>query len=71
MSKLVAAGSMATLMAVSTPFGGGVRFVQLYHSTWDDHANLNAKLKTNCHMTDQPAAAPKRPASKQHSGDSP
>jgi uncharacterized protein (DUF1501 family) len=35
----------------------GVRFVQLYHSTWDDHANLNAKLKTNCDMTDRPAAA--------------
>ncbi len=35
----------------------GVRFVQLYHSTWDDHANLNAKLKTNCDMTDKPAAA--------------
>jgi hypothetical protein len=35
----------------------GVRFVQLYHSTWDDHANLNEKLKTNCDMTDQPAAA--------------
>jgi len=35
----------------------GVRFVQLYHSTWDDHSNLNAKLKTNCDMTDQPAAA--------------
>jgi len=35
----------------------GVRFVQLYHSTWDDHGNLNEKLKTNCDMTDQPAAA--------------
>jgi len=35
----------------------GVRFVQLYHSTWDDHSNLNANLKTNCDMTDQPAAA--------------
>ncbi len=35
----------------------GVRFIQLYHSTWDDHANLNAKLKINCDMTDQPAAA--------------
>lgn len=35
----------------------GVRFVQLYHSTWDDHTNLNEKLKTNCEMTDQPAAA--------------
>ncbi|MFP6769383.1 MAG: DUF1501 domain-containing protein, partial [Planctomycetaceae bacterium] len=34
----------------------GVRFVQLYHSTWDDHSNLNANLKTNCDMTDLPAA---------------
>lgn len=35
----------------------GVRFVQLYHSTWDDHSNLNQNLKTNCDMTDQPSAA--------------
>jgi hypothetical protein len=35
----------------------GVRFVQLYHSTWDDHSDLNANLKINCDMTDQPAAA--------------
>ena len=35
----------------------GVRFVQLYHSTWDDHSDLNRKLKTNCDMTDQPVAA--------------
>lgn len=35
----------------------GVRFVQLYHSTWDDHAELNKNLKINCDMTDQPAAA--------------
>ncbi|QDT44008.1 hypothetical protein Pan241w_41120 [Gimesia alba] len=35
----------------------GVRFVQLYHSTWDDHSNLNKNLKTNCDMTDQPSAA--------------
>lgn len=35
----------------------GVRFVQLYHSTWDDHYNLNHYLKTNCDMTDKPAAA--------------
>jgi hypothetical protein len=34
----------------------GVRFVQLYHSTWDDHADLNQKLKTNCDMTDWPMA---------------
>ena len=35
----------------------GVRFVQLYHSTWDDHTDLNVNLKTNCAMTDQPVAA--------------
>ncbi|MCH2570226.1 MAG: DUF1501 domain-containing protein, partial [Planctomycetes bacterium] len=35
----------------------GVRFVQLYHYTWDDHADLNKNLKRNCSMTDQPAAA--------------
>jgi uncharacterized protein (DUF1501 family) len=35
----------------------GVRFVQLYHSTWDDHSDLNRNLKINCDMTDQPAAA--------------
>ncbi|MCA9014895.1 MAG: DUF1501 domain-containing protein [Planctomycetaceae bacterium] len=35
----------------------GVRFVQLYHSTWDDHSNLDKNLKTNCDMTDQPSAA--------------
>ncbi len=34
----------------------GVRFVQLYHSTWDDHSDLNKNLKQNCDMTDQPAA---------------
>ncbi len=35
----------------------GVRFVQLYHSTWDDHGDLNHWLKTNTDMTDLPAAA--------------
>ena len=35
----------------------GVRFVQLYHSTWDDHADLDRKLKTNCDMTDRGAVA--------------
>ena len=34
----------------------GVRFVQLYHSTWDDHSHLNKKLKQNCDMTDLPMA---------------
>ncbi len=52
----------------TTPFGTnclmarrmverGVRFVQLYHSTWDDHSELNKNLKINCAMTDQPCAA--------------
>ena len=31
--------------------------MQLYHYTWDDHSNLNVKLKNNCQITDQPAAA--------------
>ncbi|MBI3118935.1 MAG: DUF1501 domain-containing protein [Candidatus Hydrogenedentes bacterium] len=35
----------------------GVRFVQLYHSTWDDHAELNQNLQLNCEMTDKPTAA--------------
>ena len=35
----------------------GVRFVQLYHSTWDGHSNLNTKLKENCDMTDRGAVA--------------
>jgi hypothetical protein len=35
----------------------GVRFVQLYHSTWDDHSDLNRHLRINCDMTDRPAAA--------------
>ncbi|MEY4567713.1 MAG: hypothetical protein RLY14_2683, partial [Planctomycetota bacterium] len=32
----------------------GVRFIQLFHSTWDDHNYLNKNLKTNCDMTDLP-----------------
>jgi len=35
----------------------GVRFVQLYHSTWDHHGALNKRLKIDCDMTDRPAAA--------------
>ena len=53
---------------ITTPFGTnclmarrmverGVRFVQLYHSTWDDHSELNKNLKINCAMTDLPCAA--------------
>lgn len=35
----------------------GVRFVQLYHTTWDDHGDLQTHLSINTGMTDQPAAA--------------
>jgi hypothetical protein len=35
----------------------GVRFVMLMHASWDDHTNINTKLKKNCQITDQPAAA--------------
>ncbi len=34
----------------------GVRFVQLFHSTWDDHGQLDKNLKLNCDMTDLPTA---------------
>lgn len=35
----------------------GVRFVQLNHASWDHHSNLDAELKHNCGMADQPVAA--------------
>lgn len=35
----------------------GVRFVQLYHSSWDDHNDLHKNLDRHCAITDQPAAA--------------
>lgn len=35
----------------------GVRFVMMMHASWDDHSELNKKLKQNCDITDQPAAA--------------
>jgi hypothetical protein len=35
----------------------GVRFVMLAHASWDDHQELNKKLKKNCDITDQPAGA--------------
>jgi hypothetical protein len=35
----------------------GVRFVQLFHESWDQHGNLKADLKKNCHDTDQACAA--------------
>jgi hypothetical protein len=35
----------------------GVRFVNLYHASWDHHSNLNAELAHNCLMADQPIAA--------------
>ena len=35
----------------------GVRFVNLYHASWDHHSNLDAELAYNSRMADQPAAA--------------
>ncbi len=35
----------------------GVRFVMLTHASWDDHTDLNRKLKKNCDIADQPTAA--------------
>ena len=35
----------------------GVRFVMIKHASWDDHSQLNKKLKKNCDIADQPTAA--------------
>ncbi len=35
----------------------GVRFVQLYHRGWDQHAKLPEKIREQCQATDQPSAA--------------
>ena len=34
-----------------------MRFVNLYHASWDHHSNLDTELKHNCLMADQPVAA--------------
>ncbi|MCI0745180.1 MAG: DUF1501 domain-containing protein [Verrucomicrobia subdivision 3 bacterium] len=35
----------------------GVRFVNVYHASWDHHSNLDVELKFNAQMADQPIAA--------------
>ncbi|MCX6591249.1 MAG: DUF1501 domain-containing protein [Acidobacteria bacterium] len=35
----------------------GTRYVLMMHASWDDHTNLNKKLKKNCDITDKPTAA--------------
>jgi hypothetical protein len=35
----------------------GVRFVNLYHASWDHHSNLDKELAFNSAMADQPVAA--------------
>lgn len=35
----------------------GVRFVNLYHASWDHHSNLDRELTFNAGMADQPVAA--------------
>ena len=34
----------------------GVRFIQLYHMGWDQHSNLPAQIRAQCHDTDQASA---------------
>ena len=35
----------------------GVRFVNIYHASWDHHSDLDTGLAFNCMMCDQPVAA--------------
>jgi uncharacterized protein (DUF1501 family) len=35
----------------------GVRFVQLFHESWDHHGGLTGGLKSSCGTTDKPCAA--------------
>lgn len=35
----------------------GVRFVSIFHASWDHHSNLDRELAFNCKMADQPIAA--------------
>jgi hypothetical protein len=35
----------------------GVRFVQIYHESWDQHSDLVKDITKNCKDTDQPCAA--------------
>jgi hypothetical protein len=35
----------------------GVRFVHVIHASWDHHSNIDAELKYNCQMADQPVTA--------------
>ncbi|HYO80978.1 MAG TPA: DUF1501 domain-containing protein, partial [Bryobacteraceae bacterium] len=35
----------------------GVRFIQLFHRGWDQHAELPGQIKVQCRATDQPSAA--------------
>jgi uncharacterized protein (DUF1501 family) len=35
----------------------GVRFVQLFHESWDQHGGLVRDLRKNCQDTDRPSAA--------------
>jgi len=35
----------------------GVRFVNIFHASWDHHSNLDKELAFNCQIADQPVAA--------------
>ena len=34
-----------------------MRYINIFHSTWDHHSELDSKLAFNCQMADQPIAA--------------
>ena len=35
----------------------GVRYINIYHASWDHHSNLENELEYNCSVVDQPVAA--------------
>jgi len=35
----------------------GVRFINIFHASWDHHSNLDNELRFNCSVVDQPIAA--------------
>ena len=56
-SELKSTIAETTLGAPSRFVKRGVRFVQLIHSTWDHHTELETGLEKQCLATDRPAAA--------------
>jgi hypothetical protein len=53
----VYAGFAANCLLARRLVERGVRFVHLFHASWDHHSNLDKELAFNCGMADQPVAA--------------